>query len=485
KMNKYPSIPRRPSSSSLAPLPQLESCLPTTGRECSSLPPDVKPIAFTLTNCTLQGHGQVPDVLSWGLQVTLGSTAPGSLPQEMCLMTSTFTNNTFIPTVKACSTDNTTQFATCATRRGGLFDSSGSSLTAISSASDLPPDVNWAAIDPGNSVTEKGTIPLQLPSEISLPQFPFKTIEGGQNHNTGHLGLGRSSPLLQQLSDEKGIVAGFGLDAGSQSQSPPRDGHLILGGYDRQKVGSSVKDYNVTHSQTSGRICSLQVTITELVLQRPGLEDTVLISRGQQMEACIEPYDTLFRFPQTTLNAFAEATNFVNGSLPDPSQFYIVEPGLTYPSSPAFNGSLKITLDYDFVVEIPTEELAHPLRGISPTGERVTMSNTTELNIFRQVALLDTAVLGKAFLSRVYLMVQYRSTGAVFRLAKSNQGELPIYPVAFDPDCTNSKRKLSKGAIAGIVIGSLVGAVLIALLVRLLYRRANRLPQQGPAWNKQ
>ncbi|PVF92310.1 hypothetical protein CPB86DRAFT_791292, partial [Serendipita vermifera] len=360
----------------------------SSGRECSSLPPNPKPIVFTLSNCTLQGHGDVPDVESWGLQVTLGSP-----PQEMCLMTSMFTNNTFIPTVKACSTDQTTDFRTCATRRGGLLDpsSSGSSFGAISSSNDSPPDVNWGAIDPGNSVTEKGTIPLNLPSEISFSGFPIKTIEGGQNHNTGHLGLGRSSPLLQRLSDEKGIVSGFGLDVGSQSHLNPRDGHLIVGGYDRQKVGSSFHDYTVTNSQTSGRICSLLVTITELVLQREGLNDSVLISRGEQIPACIEPYDTLFRFPERTLNAFAQATNFVNSSLPDPSQFYIVEPGLTYPASPAFNGSLKFELDHDLVVEIPTEELAHPLRGISPTGERVTMSNTTELNIFREVALLDTA----------------------------------------------------------------------------------------------
>jgi hypothetical protein len=91
------------------------------------------------------------------------------------------------------------------------------------------------------------------------------------------------------------------------------------------------------------------------------------------------------------------------------------------------------------------------------------MPNTTEVNIFREVALLDTAVLGKAFLSSVYLAVEYRSTGSVFRLAKSTPGDLPPDPVAFEPDCTNSKKKLSKGAIAGIVIGSLLGVALIAL----------------------
>jgi hypothetical protein len=205
-------------------------------------------------------------------------------------MPSTFTNNTFIPVVQACTTDQSMSLNACASRRGGLLDkdASGANFVAISST-DTPEDVNWVAIDPNNSLTRKGTIALQLPSDVSFSQFPAKDIEGGQNHNMGHLGLGQTSTLLQQLSEEKGLVTGFGLDAGSQSYTNPRNGYLIAGGYDRQKVGASFKNYTVANSQTSGRICSLQVTITQLVLSRPGLEDVVLISRGEQMEACIEP----------------------------------------------------------------------------------------------------------------------------------------------------------------------------------------------------
>ncbi|PVF91007.1 hypothetical protein CPB86DRAFT_820853 [Serendipita vermifera] len=436
----------------------------SSGKQCSSS--DVTPVLFSLSTCTLQGHGDVPDIESWGLQVTLGST-----PQEMCLMPSMFTNNTFVPTVKACNTDQTTKFPACATRRGGLLDpsSSGSSFSAISS-NDSPPDVNWAIIDPGNSVTEKGNIPFHLPSDVFFSQFPIKTIEGGQDHSTGHLGLGQNSPFLQQLHNDKGTMIGFGLDAGSRSSTNPRDGHLIAGSFDRWKVGPTVKEYKITNSQTSGRICALQVTITELVLQRPGLDDTTLISKGEQVTACIEPYDILFRLPKGTLEAFAQATNFVNDSLPDSSQFLVVEPGLTYPSSVGFNGSLKFTIDYDFVVEIPNEELAHPLQGISPSGERVVMSNTTEVNIFRKVAFLDTAVLGRAFLSSVYLMVEYRSTGAVFRLAKSNLANLPPDPVAFEPCC---KIKPPIAPILGSVLGFL--AIVVAILFGLwLYRRLRR-----------
>jgi hypothetical protein len=143
-----------------------------------------------------------------------------------------------------------------------------------------------------------------------------------------------------------------------------------------------------------------------------------------------------------------------------------VEPGLTYPSSFGFNGSLEFTLDDEFVVTIPNEELVHPLRGIDSTGAIAVMSNVTEVNIFHQVALLDTAVLGKAFLSKVYLAVQYRSTGSVFRLAEITPGDFSPDPVPFQPDCTNPG--FGAGKIAAIVVP--ITVVALALIGYFYWR---------------
>jgi len=167
--------------------------------------------------------------------------------------------------------------------------SSGANFSSISASDDLPPDINWAAIDPTNAYSREGYLPLRLPSDVSVPTFPIKTIEGGQNHNAGHFGLSESAPILELLSDQIGIVPGFGLDVGSQSVSDPRDGYLIIGGYDPQRIGAYTKNYTVTNIQTSGRDCSLPVTITELVLSRPGVSDVTLISAGEEIPACIDP----------------------------------------------------------------------------------------------------------------------------------------------------------------------------------------------------
>jgi hypothetical protein len=87
-----------------------------------------------------------------------------------------------------------------------------------------------------------------------------------------------------------------------------------------------------------------------------------------------------------------------------------VEPGLYYPQTKGFNGSLIITLSNGFEVEIPNNELSNPLRGINTNGARVLQPNITEVNIFSQNAPLNTAVLGKVFLSQVnyYILLSIR-----------------------------------------------------------------------------
>jgi hypothetical protein len=261
-------------------------------RDCSSLPQNVKPVIIALSSCSTLAHDQVPIANSWGFAITLGNPS-----QQICVVPSVFTNNTFIPAVQACQSDNQTTFPTCTSRCGGLLNetTSGGNFSSISAADDLPPDSNWAAIDPTNSLTREGTIGMRLPSDISVPQFTFKTIEGGQNHNEGHFGLSESAPILQYLSDQQGLVSGFALDAGSQSVTNPRDGYLIIGGYDPQRVGAYTKDYSLVTTQRSGRICTLYVTITKLVLSRPGVDPLSLITQGEQIPACIDPCECFSR----------------------------------------------------------------------------------------------------------------------------------------------------------------------------------------------
>src|SRR5882724_9776276 len=110
-------------------------------------------------------------------------------------------------------------------------------------------------------------------------------------------------------------------------------------------------------------------------------------------------YDNLFRLPSNELDVFTRATNWVNDTSMVPSNLYIVEPGLNY--NTPFNGSLIFTLLDGLEVEIPSYEMAGPLRGIDTNGQRVLSNNITTVNIFDHKAPQDTASLGKVFLSQV------------------------------------------------------------------------------------
>jgi hypothetical protein len=110
-------------------------------------------------------------------------------------------------------------------------------------------------------------------------------------------------------------------------------------------------------------------------------------------------YDNLFRFPTNVLQAFQSSTQWINDTSLVSPQLYIVEPGLNYNTT--FNGSLIFTLEGGLEVEIPNYEMAGPLRGIDPNGQRVLQNNVTTVNIFSQDAPEGTASLGKVFLSQV------------------------------------------------------------------------------------
>ena len=94
-------------------------------------------------------------------------------------------------------------------------------------------------------------------------------------------------------------------------------------------------------------------------------------------------------------------------TLYDSDALYVPEPGLLYPSTTGFNGSLKFFLDDGLTVVIPNSELQQPLRGLDKNGGYATQSNVTQVKIYENP--LDAWVLGKVFLSRVSITANYPS----------------------------------------------------------------------------
>jgi hypothetical protein len=96
---------------------------------------------------------------------------------------------------------------------------------------------------------------------------------------------------------------------------------------------------------------------------------------------------------------FKQVTGWSEGTSAGSNGLYLPEPGLKYPATSGFNGSLKYVLSDGFTVEIPNSELQHPLRGLDKNGKYTLQPNITEVNVYEQP--LGAWVLGKVFLSRV------------------------------------------------------------------------------------
>lgn len=119
----------------------------------------------------------------------------------------------------------------------------------------------------------------------------------------------------------------------------------------------------------------------------------------------------MFRLPGSVIEIFQASTGWKNNTSLVSPELYIVEPGLNDNNS--FNGSLIFTLNGGLKVQIPSYEMAGPLRGIDPTGHRILQSNVTTVNIFDQGAPLNTATLGKVFLSQESIYQLTSQTGCL------------------------------------------------------------------------
>jgi hypothetical protein len=246
-----------------------------------------QPFLMPLSNCTIPPSLNFPNgVDSWGLQVNFAG-------QQLCVVPSGVVNNTVITESDICTTDHTSgeDSAQCISRRGGTFDyaSASSSYSNISTGS-LASDPVWNTFNP--PFGGAGTATIQFPSDISLPNFPVAIALQGQNLNANQLGLANDSVLLHSFVSS-GIASSmsFGLFAGSQSITRPRDGHIVFGGYDASLLNGPFSNYSMSDTpQAGGRLCSLEVVVNQITLRRPGVpNDVQLLAAATPMPSCIEP----------------------------------------------------------------------------------------------------------------------------------------------------------------------------------------------------
>ncbi|KAL6708796.1 hypothetical protein ACN47E_002203 [Coniothyrium glycines] len=374
--------------------------------------------------------------------------------------------------------------AQCIAYHGGTFDltQAGESFHNLSMmAADIPDDPGWRKFN--EPYTVLGTTNVDLVSNFALPNMTVVTITEGVNFTAGHIGLGSKSQLLKQLKQSSLIPSiGFGLNAGSLSAQKARRGNLVLGGFDQASITSPFYDFPMDYPEVlAGRHCPLQIYIQGLELVLQGQESIQLIQEGDGHSACIEPYDNLFRFSQIGLRNFKDATGWSQKTSYDSDDLFVPEPGLLYPAAASFNGSLKFTFRNGFTVTLPNSELQQPLRGLDKAGSYASEPSLAEVKIYKDSVLAGAWVLGKVFLSRVYLAVDYEARK--IHLAEVTQSDVTPSPVRFasvDTTCTSSK--LSTGLIVAIVLGAVLSLTLIGGLAYMFFskHKNHKQPKGNP-----
>ncbi|KAF3927490.1 hypothetical protein ABW21_db0209831 [Orbilia brochopaga] len=422
------------------------------------------PICLNLQNCT--------NVDAWGLQVEVGT--PGSARQSICLVPSTVINATYVLGTPICNNDSSNK--TCEASHGGTFNVSAFATLSTWNTSKSDPGIEgfWNSLN--GPVETFGNVDFALAGFTQLNGFEIGVVNNGTNFNVGQLGISPNSTFLKALKDQGYIDRlVFGFDAGSQSPYNPRPGHLVLGGYDQSRVVGNFAEFDINYDDdTEFRPCPFRVGIQKIDVKfdTTGQTSPFIDMEANNPYACIEPYDNLFRFPSArllSLDSLGLKTGKVSSDwLPN---LQVNEPGLRYAAAntpPPFSLNIVLNgLDEDISIVIPNEELEHPLRGIDVNGTYAVASNYTELNVFQDPAVRNTIVFGKAFLSQVYLAVDYEARK--FYLASSSPSTTGCNPVLFPClDCKGGNgRRLSSGQIAGYV-GLAVGVFTFLILLALL-----------------
>ncbi|OIW27910.1 hypothetical protein CONLIGDRAFT_454163 [Coniochaeta ligniaria NRRL 30616] len=475
-----------------------------------------EPIFLPLDNCTINLPNQ-PTIHSWGAPISVSSSESSDTLQYLCGVPSTVLNTTFYTTSLLCSDDNiraqNLTYAQCLSRRGGGLgvDSSGQpsgpdALQTTSTSGLADSDAGWVTI-----MKPDDPFPAAVLATLHLHGRDMITtagglIESGNNHTTTHVSLGDHSALLSALASAGRIAArSFSFDAGSQSHSAPRAGGLVLGGWDDgARAGTEVHfdmaEYKENHQLNGKRTCPLQVTIASMVLRPAGGDGSTDYNLGIEpahpQQACLEMYDNYPRLPASVINSLKDGFAAFTGSTEQPVRYaatspaappsndalarqlediYIPEPGLIYTHNnltASFNGSLVIMLaDNNFTVEIPVEELCNPVRGIARDGTRVVNGNFTELAVYQDPAPEDAAVLGKVFLSRAYLYVDYDK--GEFTLTQSASSGRTILVATGDDgtSCAGGGSGWSRVTIALVAVVAVLGLALLGILACFLIRR--------------
>ncbi|KUL91884.1 hypothetical protein ZTR_01060 [Talaromyces verruculosus] len=393
----------------------------------------------------------------------------------------------------------------CITTRGGAYVASQSTSNEPGSTSNYSPDSPSPA---PSAVVDTFT----LNNNASMSNYTFGVSRddlGYQLYNPqASLGLDRNSTFLRALKGAGKIGSRswsffWGLTAPNNSL----DGHFIVGGYDKEKIGNA-RNYTGTIDYATNSAClsGMLVEITNITILNLNGTVNSLLSNSNTIPACLRPdWPGALNLPWDPLfYKFAELTNY-NSALRNLANNTVRAFGpnfydMRYLSTDTpFGGDLEITLEGGLAIRIPNDQLVVPDEYLDQNGIWQDNSTGQDLLINAETGSDPLASLNRYFFSAAYLAVnqdagQFTLWEAhttpnqnLVGLDERNQvvsafcSSTPSSIVSSStPAPSPQPNGLSGGTIAGIVVGVVGGVALVigAGILFLRYQKKNKLQKQ-------
>ena len=364
----------------------------------------------------------------------------------------------------------------------------------------IPPSLKLTAVrtvDPrpadGTSVIQGYDNATFVDAGIHLPRLPLQVWANTNRVNRSALGLGRSSSLLHRLLAANLIpTLPFSLDYGSRSESRPRDGQLILGGYNAaRRTSSGAARFNLS-AFSAPVLCPLQVLLSDVLLTDhvTGVSTSLFPDPGASVAACVDPLQNAFAFTPAMFKIWKELT----GWIPSDGLDFTNQ---TYPADrEARMGTLTIKLagagGYESVV--PYWELVSPERGNDTNGVYRVL-NTSRVMAAVTGGQTDygygVPVLGGVFLTQNYLVVDYPANE--FWLSPMGDGvrvggdDIRSFCLEGSTDGGEKEGEVGLGVKVGVPVGVVGGLAILGVVVWLVYRqkKKNRTAEGDPVDEQQ
>lgn len=395
-------------------------------------------------------------------------TGIGTPSQNLSQWPSLSNNETTVSSLDYCSHS---PFQDCVQLAHGFYDpalstdyrSTSSYQSLDASTSDIPATLAEYAIDTFHLFVHY--FDPSPPIDFPVPDLTVTVLSNYSSPSTpwfgpaGLLGLGPSSTILNTALD-LGLIStrSYGLYMGTYYNEANGliNGSLTLGGYDSGRFQGDVHNYSVGVPNPDAHNSPFSLTVSQMTLINDDGDETNLLT--EEFQASLTSHQYEINLPGAALDKFAQETGAEAANdryrLPD-----------------SFNSSLTVTLSSGLELSFEPEWLKN-VSNESPFS--TTPSDADQANSSTNAP----ALLGSAFFTHIYMMVNYDAQPEpTFYLASA----LPHGPyVMTRPFCEDTQpaaatstniSSFAASGMAGAIVGGVIGGIGLTFLVWWAVRR--------------